>query len=300
MTHDRSLKGHAAVLIANVLWGLNAPISKSVLAEFTALSVTTFRMLGAAICFLILSFFLPREHIPPKDMLRLFFASVFGIVFNQGMFILGLSLTSPIDSSIIATTSPIVTMIIAAIYLKEPVTHKKVMGIFLGAIGALILIFGSQPSAMGGSSSILGNAFCLIGQFSFAIYLTVFKDLIQKYSPVTINKWLFIYASLCFIPVSYSDMVSIDFATIPMDIVWQLLYVVLAATFLTYILIVVGQRLLRPTIVSMYNYVQPIVATILAVIWGMDTFGITKGLAIGLVFLGVYVVTQSKSKAELE
>ncbi len=300
MSNDKSLKGHAAMLAANVLWGLNAPIGKSVLATFSALSVTTFRMVGAAIAFWLLSLFLPREHIDHKDMLRLFFAALFGVVFNQGMFVFGLSLTSPINASIVTTTTPIITMIVAALYLKEPVTHKKVLGIFIGAMGALILILSSQTGGTGKSGSIWGDILCLIAQFSFAIYLTVFRSLITKYSPVTISKWLFIYASLCYIPFSYRDIATIDFSTIPWELWTQIGYVVLGATFLSYICMMTGQKLLRPTIVSMYNYVQPIVASIVTVALGMDVFGWQKGIAIGLVFLGVYIVTHSKSRAQLE
>lgn len=300
MSNDKSLKGHAAILAANVMWGLNAPIGKTVLNEFSALSVTTFRMVGAAAAFWILSIFMPKEHVDHKDMLRLFFAALFGIVLNQGMFMFGLSLTSPIDASIVTTTSPIITMIIAAIYLKEPVTNKKIIGIFVGAMGALTLILSNQNTGIAGSNPILGDIFCLIAQVSFALYLTLFKDLITKYSPVTISKWLFVYASVCFIPFSYGDVVAIDFAAIPTEMILRICYVVFGATFLTYICLMTGQRMLRPTIVSMYNYVQPIVASIVAVVLGMDTFGVKKGIAIGLVFLGVYFVTQSKSKAQLE
>lgn len=300
MSNDKSLKGHAAILAASIMWGLNAPIGKAVLNEFSALSVTTFRMVGAAAAFWLLSIFMPKEHIGHKDMLRLFFAALFGVVFNQGMFVFGLSLTSPIDASIITTTTPMITMIVAAIYLKEPITNKKVIGIFVGAMGALILILGNRGAGSEGSNHILGDLFCLIAQFSFAIYLTVFKDLITKYSAVTISKWMFIYASMCFIPFSYRDVAVIDFKAIPMDMILQIGYVVLVATFLTYLLMMKAQRLLRPTIISMYNYVQPIVASIVVVMMGMDTFGLTKGIAIGLVFIGVYIVTQSKSKAQLD
>ncbi len=300
MSNDKSLKGHAAMLAANVLWGLNAPIGKSVLAVFSALSVTTFRMVGAAIAFWILSLFLPREHIDHKDMLKLFFAALFGVVFNQGMFIFGLSLTSPIDASIVTTTTPIITLIVAALYLKEPVTHKKVSGIFVGALGALILILSSQTDTGGKSGSIWGDILCLVAQLSFAIYLTVFRGLISRYSPVTISKWLFIYASLCYLPFSYRDIASIDFMSVSWQLWAQMGYVVLGATFLSYICMMTGQKLLRPTIVSMYNYVQPIVASIVTVALGMDVFGWQKGVAIGLVFLGVYIVTQSKSREQLE
>ncbi|MDL2211027.1 DMT family transporter [Bacteroides sp. OttesenSCG-928-M17] len=299
-TNDRSIKGHAAIFAASVMWGLNSPIAKSVLNEFSPFSVTTFRMVGAAIAFWILSFFLPREHVDSKDMLRLFFAALFGVAFNQGLFTFGLSLTSPIDASIVTTMAPIITMIVAAIYLKEPITNKKVLGIFVGAMGALILIFSNQIPGGGPSSNMLGNLLCLLAQLSFAIYLTVCKDLIQKYSPITVSKWLFVYASICFIPLSYGDVVAIDFTAIPFDALLRIAYVVLVATFLAYLCMMMGQRSLRPTIVSMYNYVQPIVASITAVVLGMDTFGWAKGVAIALVFLGVYIVTQSKSKAQME
>lgn len=299
MDNDKNLKGHMLALTANVMWGLMAPIGKSALAEFSALSVTTFRMVGAAAAFWLLSIFCKQEQVNPRDMLKIFFASLFALVFNQGMFVFGLSLTSPIDASIVTTTSPIITMIVAAIYLKEPITNKKVLGIFVGAIGALTLILSSQTSGTGGGS-IWGDLLCMLAQLSFAIYLTVFKGLTQRYSPVTINKWMFVYASMCYIPFSYTDVASIQWAAISTTAILQVLYVVLGGSFVAYICIMSAQRLLRPTVVSMYNYVQPIIASTAAILMGIGTFGWQKGLAIGLVFLGVYIVTQSKSKADLE
>jgi drug/metabolite transporter (DMT)-like permease len=300
MSNDKSLKGHAAVLVANILWGAYAPICKAVLAEFSAFSVIAFRALGAATAFWLLSLFLPQEHVNPKDMLRLFFASLFGVVFNQSTSVIGLSLTSPIDASIVATVTPITTMIVAALYLHEPITNKKVLGIFIGGMGALALILDNPHSTGGGSNHLLGNVFCLISQLSFAVYLTVFKDLVGRYSPITINKWLFIYAAICFIPFSYRDIATVNFTSISPEMWVRIGYVVLGATFLAFICTMIGQRLLRPTVVSMYNYIQPIVAATIAVAWGMDTFGWQKGIAVALVFLGVYFVTKSKSKAQLE
>ena len=232
-------------------------------------------------------------------MLKIFFASLFALVFNQGIFIFGLSMTSPIDASIVTTTLPIVTMIVAAIYLKEPITNKKVLGIFVGAMGALILILSSQ-AASGGNRNLIGDLLCLVAQISFSIYLTVFKGLSQQYSAVTINKWMFVYASICYIPFSYYDISTIQWPSISTVAIIQVLYVVLGGSFLAYLCIMTAQKLLRPTVVSMYNYMQPIVATIAAIIMGIGSFGWQKGLAIALVFLGVYIVTQSKSKADFE
>ena len=296
---NKNVLGQIFALTANILWGLMAPIGKSALMEFSALSVTTFRMVGAAACFWLLSAFCKYEHVDHRDMLKIFFASLFALVFNQGVYIFGLSMTSPIDASIVTTTLPIVTMIIAAIYLKEPITNLKVLGIFVGAMGALTLILSSQ-TAGSGNGSIIGDLLCLVAQISFSIYLTVFKGLSQKYSPITLNKWMFIYASMCYIPFSYQDVAGIQWAEVSTPAYVQIGYVVIGGSFLAYIFIMTAQRLLRPTVVSMYNYMQPIVASIAAIIMGLGVFGWEKGIAIALVFLGVYIVTKSKSKADFE
>lgn len=296
---NKNVQGHIFALTANILWGLMAPIGKSALMEFSALSVTTFRMVGAAACFWLLSAFCKYEHVDHRDMLKIFFASLFALVFNQGVYIFGLSMTSPIDASIVTTTLPIVTMIIAAIYLKEPITNLKVLGIFVGAMGALTLILSSQ-TAGSGNGSIIGDLLCLVAQISFSIYLTVFKGLSQKYSPITLNKWMFIYASMCYIPFSYQDVAGIQWAEVSTPAYVQIGYVVIGGSFLAYIFIMTAQRLLLPTVVSMYNYMQPIVASIAAIIMGLGVFGWEKGIAIALVFLGVYIVTKSKSKADFE
>lgn len=296
---NKNVQGHIFALTANILWGLMAPIGKSALMEFSALSVTTFRMVGAAACFWLLSAFCKHEHVDHRDMLKIFFASLFALVFNQGVYIFGLSMTSPIDASIVTTTLPIVTMIIAAIYLKEPITNLKVLGIFVGAMGALTLILSSQATS-NSNSSIIGDLLCLVAQISFSIYLTVFKGLSQKYSPITLNKWMFIYASMCYIPFSYHDVAGIQWAEISTAAYVQVGYVVIGGSFLAYIFIMTAQRLLRPTVVSMYNYMQPIVASIVTVVIGMATFNLEKGIAIALVFLGVYIVTQSKSRKDFE
>ena len=292
------------MLGANILWGLMSPVSKAVLSAgpISALSLTTFRMVGAAIVFWLASLFPKKEHVNHQDLMKLFFAALLAIVLNQGSFIFGVSLTSPINASIVTTTTPIITMIIAAFYLKEPVTGKKVIGIFIGAAGALLLILSSQGTGTGGgkSSNIWGDLLCLLAQFSFSFYFVLFKGLIGKYSPITLMKWMFTYATICTIPFSYNHIAGIDFLHLPTELYMGIAYVVLGGTFLPYLFIPIGQNLLRPTVACMYNYVQPIVASLIAVLWGMDTFGVMKGIAVALVFSGVYIVTQSKSRAQLE
>lgn len=303
---EKTYKGHIAMLIAGIIWGLNSPVGKNALiynhGVISANSLTLFRMVGACILFWIASIFAKKEHVHHEDMLKLFFASLFGVVLNQGSFIYGLKLASPIDASIVTTTMPIITMIVAAVYLKEPITGKKLIGILFGATGALVLIVTSNHAGSGArsSNSYIGDLLCLTAQISFAFYLTLFKDIINKYSPVTLLKWMFTYASICFIPFSYNDVSSIPYASLSMEEIGNILFVVVFATFIAYICVPVGQKLLRPTVVSMYNYVQPIVASIVAVFLGMDTFGVTKMIAIVCVFIGVYFVTKSKSRVQMD
>lgn len=287
---------------AETMWGLMAPIGKFILsgAVITPLLMTDFRMIGAACLFWIASLFTQPEHVNHKDMLSLFFAALFGIVFNQGTYIFGLGMTSPINASIVTTSLPILTMVIAAIYLREPITGKKLLGVFMGAVGALLLILSGQPMSGGQSGSIGGDLLCLFAQFCFSLYLVFFKGLIGKYSPITLMKWMFTYASICLIPFSYTEIVQLDWSLLNYKVIAGLVMVVFCATFISYLLIPIGQKNLRPTVTSMYNYLQPIVASILAIAWGMDSFNALKIVAVILVFSGVFFVTQSKSRAQLE
>ena len=298
---DRNFKGHAALFVAYIIFGLNTPIAKSVLEHeeiCSALALTFYRVGGAAVLFWALSLFTKKESVPFRDLFLLFGAAFFGIFINQMTFIVGLSHTSPIDASVITTTGPIMTMILAAFFLKEPVTWKKAIGVLIGAAGALLLIL-SGNSAEKYQTTVTGGLLCLLSSLSFAIYLTAFKKVILKYSPVTLMKWMFLFSTVCCLPFCWKDIVSVHYAEIPLNIYLRIIYVVALATFLAYLLIPVGQKFLRPTIVSMYNYIQPIVSSLVAVAVGMDQFGWVKGSATALVFLGVYIVTTSKSYAQL-
>jgi len=299
---DRNFKGHAALFVAYIIFGLNNPIAKNVLEHselFSALAVTFYRIGGAAVLFWILSLFTKKEAVAARDLLLLFGASLLGISINQATYIVGLAHTSPIDASVITTTSPIMTMILAAFFLKEPITWKKAIGVFIGAAGALLLIYTGTTSSEH-KTTVIGSLLCLLSTLSFAIYLTAFKNIILKYSPVTLMKWMFLFATVCCLPFCWKDIATVRYTEIPANIYLEIIYVVALATFLAYLLIPVGQKFLRPTIVSMYNYIQPIVSSLVAVALGMDRFGWVKGSAAALVFLGVYIVTTSKSYAQLQ
>ena len=284
------------MLIANSIWGLTTPMAKVVLlfGSITFLSLTSFRLFGAAILFWVASLFTKKEKVNFHDLTLLFLASLFCIVFSQGSFMMGLSMTSPIDASIMTTTTPIFTLIISAIYLKEEITWIKIAGIFLGAAGAILLILSGKESISSGS--VLGNCLCMFAQLSFSIYLVMFKGLIDRFTPVTLMKWIFTFAFLCFIPFSFHSVESVTYSTLTHRIYFYIAAIVLGGTFLSYLLVSVGQHVLRPSVVGMYNYIQPIVAAVVTVLWGMDTFGLTKTLAVIMVFSGVFMVNKGKLK----
>lgn len=298
------IKGHSAMFSANFMWGLMSPAAKFIFAAslISPLLLVELRVVGAAVLFWVTSLFIKHEHVPHRDMLKLFFASLLGVVFNQGVFTLGVSLTSPVDATVITTSTPIFTMIIAALYLKEPITSKKLLGVFIGAIGALMLILsnGSADSSTH-DASIWGDLLCILAELCFASYFVFFKDLISRYSPITLMKWMFTYSAICITPFTYSDFVAADWASLDTQLVLAVAFVVVCATYLCYLLVPVGQKHLRPTVASMYCYVQPVVAScIVAVFWGTSSFNLLKVIAIALVFAGVFLVTRSKSRADME
>ena len=302
---DGKLKGHAALWVANIIWGLNAPIGKSVLWSEThpqgvsPFALSVYRMLGACLLFWTVSLFLPREKVAPRDIVLLLFASVFGIQLNQMLFLWGLSLTSPIDTSIIATIVPVLTMVLATLFLREPITWLKAGGVLLGCGEALLLILVSRHGT-GGTSSVAGDVLCVISAVSYATYLTAFRNVIVKYSPVTTMKWMFLFAAVAAVAIYYRPLAEVDYAALAPRTWAGIGYVVVCSTFLSYFMVPVGQRYLRPTVVSMYNYVQPLVAVLFTVAVGLDTFGFTKGVAALCVFAGVWLVTKSKSRAQLD
>ncbi len=296
-TADFNLKGHLSMLGANICWGLMSPVTKLVLASgvLAPIIIVDFRIAGAALLFWITSLFTPGEHVPPMDKLRLFGAGMIGILLNQGCFIIGVSYTSPGEASLVTTTMPMWVMFLAWLFLKEPITLKKAGGIALGAAGALILVLSGKGAIAGGENPALGDFIVLLAQLSYALYLTLYRNFIKRYSLVTLMKWMFLSAAIVGLSSTITFIKATDWSSVS-ALEWTgTAYIVVFATFLAYIFIMIGQKNLRPTIVGMYNYVQPIVATIVGVVRGLDHFSIPKGFAVVLIFTGVYLVTMSKA-----
>ncbi len=288
------------MLGANVMWGLMSPIVKLVLASgvIAPFLLVDFRMAGAAALFWITSLFMPKERVPLPDILRLFGAGMLGVFFNQGCFIVGVSLTTPGEASLVTTTMPMWVMLLAWIILHEPISMKKAGGIILGACGAIILVLGNvgnNSGLAGAENPPLGDLIVLLAQMSYALYLTLYRNFIRKYSLVTIMKWMFLSASVVSLPFSVKMLISTEWTAISVSEWWGIAAVVIGATYVAYIFVMVGQKNLRPTIVGMYNYIQPIVATGVGIWLGLDRLSFIKAVAVILIFSGVWLVTVSRS-----
>lgn len=297
MEKDRRLDGHIACFTAYAIFGINIIVCKDLTGGhlISPIALFTLRSLGAGALFWILSLFGPHEKVEKKDYLKIFAAAFLGYFVTQLTFLIAIPDVTPMHCSIMSAMSPIYTMFIAAIVLKEPLSWQKSGGVLLSLSGIIFLILNNAGARSGASESTLMGLFMMfLNSFSFSLYLGIFKPVIQKYSVVTFMKWIFLFSSIMALPFSYEEMFSLSWTRIPSAQLWELGYLVVFATFISYFLIPYGQKRIRPTLVSMYSYIQPIIATILSIILGMDILTWEKVLAAAMVFGGVIIVSRSK------
>lgn len=303
MALTRKQQGNLIMVLVITIFGINIPINKYMYAQglLSPVVLTSLRMSFAAIAFWLVSFLQPKDKVRTKDMLILFVGGLFGMVLNQGLFAYGLGQTSPVDASIITTSSPLFAMIIAAVVLKEPITWLKAGGVLVGGAGAIFLIYSGNHGNVSQGGNFFGNIAIMSSQFFYAFYLVVTRPLSDKYSSITMMKWMFTYACMLMLPFSIRDVVKapIFYQTDYLPFI-LLSFTLIGATFVAYMLIPFAQRRIRPTTISMYNNMQPLIASVIAIFMGMDRFSFDKLIAAILIFGGVYLVTISKSKADLE
>lgn len=296
----RQLIGHLACFGAYAIFGLNIIFCKDIAnqGELSPTVLFTFRAACAAALFWLLSLFTRREQVPWRDLLGMLGASVLGLILPQMTFLYAISMTAPIDLSVVNSITPIMTMFVAAIFLKEPITWKKAGGVALSFGGVVWLILQSTHTGGVEHSSPMGIALVVLNALCFALYLGICRPIIRRYSVVTLMKWMFLFALVLILPFSARGVATLDYAAIPGPIWWEVAYLVFFATFVAYFLIPVGQQRIRPTLVSMYNYLQPIIASVVGVALGMDRLTWMKVLAAVLVFVGVAVVNRSRARQE--
>lgn len=299
--NNDQLKGHLSIAAAYTIFGLNLVFCKDI-ANSGAVSpyvLFTLRAIGTSVLFWLLSLFTPKERVERKDYWKIAAASLVGLFIPQMTFLMAITMTSAIDTAIIGTLGPVFTMIFAFLFLREPITGKKAGGVALSFAGILFLIFNSVHEGGAAATSPMGVALLLVNSLSFSLYLGLFRPLISKYSVITFMKWSFLFSLIVSLPISAKGLVTTDYAAIPGNVLWEIGYLIFFATFVAYFLIPYGQKFIRPTLVSMYSYLQPIIAAIVSILAGVDTLSWQKILASVLVVGGVILVSRSRAAKPL-
>ena len=292
------LAGHLACFVAYAIFGINIIVCKDLTSGnlISPIAIFTLRSLGAGALFWLLSVFSPKEKVETRDFPKIFLAAFLGYFVTQLTFLEAIPEITPMHCSIISSLSPIYTMFIAAVVLKEPITFKKAGGVLLSLSGILFLIFSRSNAGSGAESSIYGIVLMLVNGLAFSLYLGAFRPVISRYSVITLMKWIFLFSTIMSLPLSVKELANLQWNTIPQAQLWELAFLIICATCITYFLIPTGQKLIRPTLVCMYSYVQPIIATAISIIGGMEILSWQKILAASMVFAGVFIVSQSKKK----
>lgn len=286
-----------AATAASAIYGINHTIAKGLMPTIIEpYGFIVLRVGGAAVLFWTISIFYPSEKINKKDWPRIIACACFGMVINMLVFFKGLSLSTPINSSVVITISPVLLLVLSALFLKERITVRKAIGIGMGLTGALVLIlFGLkvQPNA---PNIPLGNLLFIINATSYSVYLILVKPLVSKYSSITLMKLFFLFAILINLPIGFTEFTAVDWFNLPFDAICKLAFVVVGTTFLTYLFNIYALKQLSPSTIGAFIYLQPVLAVLFAVLLGADTLTPIRIVAAVLIFLGVYLSSRKPKK----
>jgi drug/metabolite transporter (DMT)-like permease len=282
-----------AAIGATTIYGINHTLAKGVMPNYvTPFGFIFLRVVGAAILFWAISFFAPKENIDKKDWGRIFLAAVLGMAINMLSFFKGLQLSTPINSAVLVTISPIAVVVLSAFLLKERITLNKGLGIFLGFIGAVSLILFGAEIRQDAPNIPLGNTLFILNAVAYGAYLVVAKKLVAKYHPFTLMKWLFTIAVIINFPITFPDFLKIEWVTMPLWAYGVVAFVIIGTTFCTYLFNIFAMTELKASTIGAFIYVQPIVGIVFALLTGKDSLTLIKVGAAALVLIGVYLASK--------
>ena len=287
-----------AVSIATLIYGVTYTIAKDVMPNYIKpYGFILLRVSSATLIFWTVGLFTKQQKVEKSDYKKILIASFFGITLNMLAFFKGLSLTSPISASVMMVTSPIMVLIFSSILIRKPIGKQRVLGVFIGLVGAIFLITLGNSSTENSTNSAFGNFLVFLNAASYGLYLVLAKDLVKKYNPIVFIKWLYLFGLIFVMPFGYSELTAVIWQEIPANIYWNISFVLLFTTCITYLFNLYGLSKLKPTTVSVFIYLQPVIATIYALIVGSDSLNFVKLCATLLIFLGVYLVTKQVEKS---
>ncbi len=282
---------HILLFIANLIYAINYTVAKDVMPNYIEPSgFILLRVTGAAALFAVSYLLIVKEKVDKKDLFRLAICGLFGIAINQLLFFEGLNLTTPINAAIIMTLTPVLVVALSILILQERLNFKINIGLLIGFSGASTLILNSGNSSLLNDFTV-GNAFILINATSYALYLVLIKPLMEKYHPITIMFFVFSFGLLFVFPFGYVELSEVVWASIPKKIIWEIFFVVICTTFIAYLFNSTALKYLTPATVSIYIYLQPLLATIIAILFSSDSLDVIKIISIFMIFIGVYLVS---------
>ena len=287
---------HTALFIVNLIYALNYTIAKDVMPHYIEPSgFILLRVLCGVFLFLIFYFLFIRERIDKKDYFSFALCGLFGVAINQLFFFEGLNLTTPINAAIIMTTNPILVIVISAFLIGEKITLQKIIGIFFGIVGAGTLILNSGSISFD-NDFFIGNILVFINATSYAIYLVLVKGLMKKYQPLTVMFFVFLFGLIFVFPFGYQQLTSVNIYLFTSDIYLKVLFVVICTTFLAYLFNAFALMTLNPSVVSIYIYLQPVLASVIAIIYNSDSIDFIKILSSLFIFTAVFLVSIPSKK----
>lgn len=290
-----------AAFLASAIYGINHTVAKGVMPVFIEpFGFIFLRVFGAAILFWAISFLGPKEKIATSDWPRILACAFSGMVINMLFFFKGLSLSTPINSSVIVTLSPVMVLLLASVLIRERITLLKTVGIIVGLAGALVLVLFSADSKTNAPNIPLGNILFIVNAVSYGLYLILVKPLTAKYHPFTLMKWLFSIAVFINLPITIGEFTAVAWQNLPFEAIWKMIFVVLGTTFSTYLLNIYALKQLSASTISAFIYLQPLIAISYAIATGADSLNTTKVVAGLLVFAGVYMVTKKKTETRAQ
>ena len=289
-------KIHSALLIVGLIYGANYSIAKVVMPLYIGpFGIIFIRVIIGTILYWGIDWLAGPENIKYKrDYLQFAVLAIFGVAINQLMFFKGLSMTTPISASVIMTSSPITVLIVSYFLLKEKITVNKLIGIALGAAGAVLLI-GIDGFKLD-NDTFVGNLFILINAVSFSIYLVMVKPMMYRYKAITVIKWVFLFGMFMVIPFGLEEFLLVDWSSLPNEAWLSLGYIIIGTTFIAYLLNTWALRFVNPSLVGYYIYLQPVFSTLVAVSFRGDKLTVTEAIYSLLIFIGVYLVSVKKAK----
>jgi len=295
---DKRILALTAALLATSIFGFNHTIAKELMPDvLSPNSLLYCRVLGAAVCFWIISLFVKNEKVEIKDFKLIIICSIFGMGLNMITALNGLYNSTPINSAIITTLAPIFIFLISIIILNEKITKIKYIGVFIGFCGTLTLIFLNEKSVSTAPNISLGNFYLIINSVSYAMYFVLVKPLTKKYNMITIMKWLFLFSIFINMPFGLLEFSEINWAEISRNSLMKISYVIFCTTFLVYLLNLYALKNLKASTVGMFIYLQPVIGILFAMFRGADKATLGDICSVLLVFTGVYLVSKKTSKA---